>query len=194
MVAIAVAGATGYIGGRLVPMLLESGDKAAVANFEPTERQCALNLGRAAREAGVKRLIYLSGLHPQGRLSRHLASRTTVGEILLASGTPTAVLQAGLVIGSGSASFEMVRHLTDVLPLMPAPKWVLNKIQPIAIRDALHYLAGAAQLPAALNRTFDIGGPEVLSYAEMMKGYAEAAGFRPPIVLPLPTSTTPPAA
>lgn len=243
MVTIAVAGATGYIGGRLVPLLLASGadvrvlsrrrdklrdvpwrsqveilegsmedaDTAAALcrgadivyylvhsmsggtgaawDFERVERRCALNLARASRDAGTTRLIYLSGLHPQGRLSRHLASRTEVGEILLASGTPTAVLQAGLVIGSGSASFEMVRHLTDVLPVMPAPKWVMNSIQPIAIRDALHYLVGAAQLPAGLNRTFDIGGPEVLSYAEMMRSYADAAGFRRPLVIPLPVLT-----
>lgn len=243
MSVIAVAGATGYIGGRLVPLLLEanhqvrvltrnpqklrdvpwrdqveitvgsmedpqtaknlcdgvdivyylvhsmSGDKHAAANFERVERLCGRNLSKAARDAGVARLIYLSGLHPQGKLSRHLASRTEVGEILLSSGTPTAVLQAGLVIGSGSASFEMVRHLTDVLPLMPAPKWVLNKIQPIAVRDALHYLVGACQLPAGVNRAFDIGGPEVLSYAQMMRSYAAAANFRQPVVLPLPVLT-----
>ncbi|MHA7303874.1 SDR family oxidoreductase [Arthrobacter sp. TMN-49] len=243
MSVIAVAGATGYIGGRLVPLLLEanhevrvltrhaeklrdvpwreqvqiivgsmedqqtaqelcdgadivyylvhsmSGGKEAADTFERVERLCALNLNRASREAGVHRLIYLSGLHPQGKLSRHLASRTEVGEILMASGTPTAVLQAGLVIGSGSASFEMVRHLTDVLPVMPAPKWVLNKIQPIAVRDALHYLMGACQLPAEVNRTFDIGGPEVLTYAQMMRSYAAAADLRQPVVIPLPVLT-----
>ena len=243
MSVIAVAGATGYIGGRLVPLLLEAGhdvrvltrnreklrdvpwrgqveitvgsmedpqtarnlchgadivyylvhsmagDRHTAADFERVERLCARNLGQAAREAGVQRLIYLSGLHPQGQLSRHLASRTEVGEIFLSSGTPTAVLQAGLVIGSGSASFEMVRHLTDVLPVMPAPQWVLNKIQPIAVRDALHYLVGACHLPSEVNRTFDIGGPEVLTYAQMMRSYAAAAGFREPVVLPLPVLT-----
>lgn len=243
MASIAVAGATGYVGGRLIPLLLEaghdvtvlsrnvaklrdvpwrervkavegsiedpataaefcagadmvyylvhsmSGSKQAAADFERLERVCALNLGRAAREAGVQRLIYLSGLHPKGKLSRHLSSRTEVGDILMASGVPTAVLQAGLVIGSGSASFEMIRHLTDVLPVMPAPKWVLNKIQPIAVRDALHYLLGAVELPAELNRTFDIGGPDVLTYADMMRGYAEMAGFRSPTVIPLPVLT-----
>ncbi len=243
MARIAVAGATGYVGGRLVPLLLDaghevtvltrnstklrdvpwhdqvkvhegsmedeqtadelcsnaeivyylvhsmSGAKDAVADFERIERLCAMNLGKAAREAGVKRLVYLSGLHPKGKLSRHLASRTEVGDILMASGTPTAVLQAGLVIGSGSASFEMVRHLTDVLPVMPAPKWVMNKIQPIAIRDALHYLVGATTLPPEINRTFDIGGPEVLRYADMMRRYAQASGFRPPVVIPLPVLT-----
>ncbi|MFQ4147395.1 SDR family oxidoreductase [Arthrobacter sp. LAPM80] len=240
---IAVAGATGYIGGRLIPLLLEAGhdvtvlsrnsdklrdvpwrkqvrvlegdlaDEAAAAelcngadtvyylvhsmssntsgseDFGRMERLCARNLSQAAREGGVKRLVYLSGLHPQGELSRHLSSRKEVGEILMASGTPTVVLQAGLVIGSGSASFEMVRHLTDVLPVMPAPKWVLNKIQPIAVTDALHYLVGAADLPPEINRTFDIGGPEVLTYAEMMKVYADAGGFRRPVVLPLPVLT-----
>lgn len=243
MSSIAVAGATGYIGGRLIPLLLEAGhevtvlsrnseklrdvpwrnevqvlegdltdpdaakalcenseiiyylvhsmssDGKASEDFGQLERQCARNLSQASREAGVKRLIYLSGLHPQGELSRHLASRKEVGEILLASGTPTVVLQAGLVIGSGSASFEMVRHLTDVLPMMPAPKWVLNKIQPIAVRDALHYLVQATHLPPEINRTFDIGGPEVLTYAQMMKVYASAAGFRPPLVLALPVLT-----
>lgn len=243
MSVIAVAGATGYIGGRLVPILLAaghhvrvltrsqeklrdvpwreqvdivegsmedpqtaamlcagvdivyylvhsmSGGKNATATFERVERLCALNLNKASRDAHVRRLIYLSGLHPEGKLSRHLASRTEVGEILMASGTPTAVLQAGLVIGSGSASFEMVRHLTDVLPVMPAPKWVMNKIQPIAVRDALHYLVGACQLPEEVNRTFDIGGPEVLTYAQMMRTYAEAAGFRKPVVIPLPVLT-----
>ena len=241
MARIAVAGATGYIGGRLIPLLLEAGHEVRVlsrsltklrdvpwrdqvtavegsiqdfetarelchgtelvyylvhsmsggaeADFERVERLCAMNLGQAAREAGVQRLVYLSGLHPHGKLSRHLASRTEVGSILMASGTPTVVLQAGLVIGSGSASFEMVRHLTDVLPVMPAPKWVMNKIQPIAIRDALHYLVGATSLPSGLNRTFDIGGPEVLRYADMMRSYAQAAGFRPPTIIPLPVLT-----
>ena len=243
MKSIAVAGGTGYIGGRLIPLLLEAGHKVTVLSRSPdklrdipwrqevevlegdltdpeaanalcngadvlyylvhsmssnshgtedfgqTERTCARNLSQASREAGVKRLIYLSGLHPQGELSRHLASRKEVGEILMTSGTPTAVLQAGLVIGSGSASFEMVRHLTDVLPMMPAPKWVLNKIQPIAVRDALHYLVGAIELPAEINRTFDIGGPEVLTYAQMMKVYAVASGLRQPIILPLPVLT-----
>ena len=243
MASIAVAGATGYVGGRLIPLLLAaghevtvlsrnvqklrdvpwrervktvegsmeqahaaaqlcagadivyylvhsmSGSKGAAADFEKVERLCALNLGQAARDAGVKRLVYLSGLHPEGELSRHLSSRTEVGEILLASGVPTAVLQAGLVIGSGSASFEMIRHLTDVLPVMPAPKWVLNKIQPIAVRDALHYLMGAAELPSTLNRTFDIGGPDVLTYAQMMRGYAAMAGLRSPTIIALPVLT-----
>ena len=91
---------------------------------------------------------------------------------------PTLVLQAGVVIGSGSASFEMVRHLTDVLPYMPAPKWVRNRIQPIAVRDVLHYLLGAARVAPEVNRAVDIGGPDVLRYGQMMNAYALEAGLR----------------
>ncbi|MGJ9403757.1 SDR family oxidoreductase [Arthrobacter sp. KK5.5] len=241
MSVVAVAGATGYIGGRLVPLLLERGHTvrvltrdgsklrdvpwgsavdvvegsledagtatalvegtdvvyylvhsmggAGAADFERTERKCALNTASAARNAGVGRIVYLSGLHPDGELSRHLASRAEVGEILLGSGVPTMVLQAGLVIGSGSASFEMVRHLTDVLPVMPAPRWVENRIQPIAVRDALHYLTAAADVPAEVSGTFDVGGPDVLTYAEMMRGYARVAGLREPLVVALPVLT-----
>ena len=134
--------------------------------------------------------MYLGGLHPDdAELSPHLRSRVEVGEILLASGVPTLVLQAGVVIGSGSASFEMVRHLTDVLPYMPAPKWVRNRIQPIAVRDVLHYLLGAARVPADVNRAVDIGGPDVLRYGQMMNGYAVEAGLpqRPIAALPVLT-------
>jgi uncharacterized protein YbjT (DUF2867 family) len=238
---IAVTGATGYIGGRLVPRLLAAGNRVRVLtrdasklrdvpwggdvevvtgsledaqtaaalcreasvvyylvhsmgthagdDFPDRERICAETLSRAASRAGAERIVYLSGLNPGTALSRHLASRAAVGRILMASGVPTAVLQAGLVIGSGSASFEMVRHLTDVLPVMPAPRWVLNRVQPIAVRDALYYLEAAADLPASVNRTFDIGGPDVLTYAEMMQGYARVAGLRKPVVLPLPVLT-----
>lgn len=122
-------------------------------------------------------------------MSRHLRSRVKVGEILEASGIPTLTLLADLIIGSGSASFEMVRHLTDVLPVMPAPRWVLNMVQPIAIRDALHYLAQAADLPPESARRFDIGGPEGHSYADLMRLYADAAQIRRPRILPLPVMT-----
>lgn len=122
-------------------------------------------------------------------MSRHLRSRVKVGEILEASGIPTLTLLADLIIGSGSASFEMVRHLTDVLPVMPAPRWVLNMVQPIAIRDALHYLSKAADLPPESARRFDIGGPEGHSYADLMRLYADAAQIRRPRILPLPVMT-----
>ncbi|MGV0992376.1 MAG: DUF2867 domain-containing protein [Mycobacterium sp.] len=235
-----VTGATGYIGGRLVPRLLDSGfDVRALArtpekldgvpwrdridvikgdlgdvasleaafegvdvvyylvhsmgfekDFATEERRAALNVVTAARKAGVKRMVYLSGLHPEdAELSTHLGSRTTVGEILIDSGIETIVLQAGVVVGSGSASFEMVRHLTDRLPVMTTPRWVHNKIQPIAIRDVLHYLVAAATCPVPTSRTWDIGGPDVLEYGDMMQIYAEVAGLRPRRILVLPVLT-----
>ncbi|TXN31451.1 SDR family oxidoreductase [Lacisediminihabitans profunda] len=234
-----VTGATGYIGGRLVPRLLAAGYTVRVlvrdpgkltdvpwardvqivtgdlgdastlvpavegvsvlyylvhsmggkGDFERTERTAATNAARAAKAAGVERIVYLGGLHPDGKLSPHLRSRAEVGRILLESGVPTAALQAGVVIGSGSTSFEMIRHLTDVLPYMPAPKWVRNFIQPIAIRDVLYYLVEAAGLPADVNRTFDIGGPDVLRYGQMMNGYALEAGLKQRPIASLPVLT-----
>ncbi|MBT0567273.1 SDR family oxidoreductase [Williamsia sp. CHRR-6] len=160
-------------------------------DFMAEERASATNVALAAREAGVARIVYLSGLHPQGvELSDHLTSRVEVGEILMASGIATMVLQAGVVIGNGSASFELIRHLTDRLPVMTTPRWVHNKIQPISIRDTLHYLVEAAtcELPER-NRTWDIGGPNVFEYGEMMQIYAEAAGLRKRQMVVLPFLT-----
>ncbi len=158
-------------------------------DFVARDRELATTFATAASGAGTRRLVYLGGLHPEGELSPHLASRVEVGEILLASGVPTVVLQAGVVLGDGSASFDMLRHLTERLPAMIAPKWLRNRIQPVAISDVLHYLAGAALLPADVNRVYDIGGPEVLTYADMMKRYAEICGLgrRPIVTLPLLT-------
>ncbi|MFZ4895930.1 SDR family oxidoreductase [Plantibacter sp. Mn2098] len=237
---ILVTGATGYIGGRLVPRLLEAGhsvrvlvrspqkltdvpwrdrvqivegdlaDAHAVAvacegmdvvyylvhsmggrgDFEAIERTAAEHVAAGAAAAGVARIVYLSGLHPDGvALSKHLRSRTEVGRILLDSGVPTIVLQAGVVIGSGSTSFEMIRHLTEVLPYMPAPKWVRNRIQPIAVRDVLHYLVESASVPGDVNRAFDIGGPDVLRYGQMMNGYALEAGLKQRPIASLPVFT-----
>ncbi|MEV0945026.1 SDR family oxidoreductase [Rhodococcus sp. NPDC049939] len=158
--------------------------------FEETERISAQNVARAARDCGVSRIIYLGGLHPDSpNLSPHLRSRTRVGKILIKSGIPTMVLQAGVVIGSGSASFEMIRHLTNRLPVMTTPRWVNNKIQPIAVRDVLHYLVAAAQAPLPRSRTYDIGGPDIIRYGEMMQIYAEIAGLQRRRILVLPVLT-----
>ncbi|MDL9946217.1 NAD(P)H-binding protein [Gordonia sp. ABSL11-1] len=162
------------------------------SDFAAEERRSADNVVEAARARGVRRIVYLGGLHPEGvELSEHLASRAEVGQILIDSGIETVALQAGTLIGSGSASFELIRHLTERLPAMTTPRWVHNRIQPIAVADALHYLVDAATATVPESRTWDIGGPDVLEYGDMMQGYAEVAGLRPRqmIVLPFLTPT-----
>jgi len=161
------------------------------ARFEDTDRAAATTFGEAARAAGVGRIVYLGGLAAEGDrpLSAHLRSRAEVGDILLNSGVPTAVLRAAVIIGSGSASFEMLRYLTERLPVMICPRWVRTRIQPIAIRDVLRYLVGCATLPTDVNRAFDIGGPDVLTYQEMMQRYARVAGLRRRIILQVPMLT-----
>ena len=162
----------------------------AQAQQDAMDAAAARAVAQAAAAASVRRIVYLGGLHPRtGDLSPHLRSRVAVGEVFLDSGVPTLVLQAGVVIGSGSASFEMIRHLTEVLPYMPAPRWVRNRIQPIAIRDVLHYLLGAARVDPSVNRAVDIGGPDVLRYGQMMNGYAVEAGLRQRAIAALPVLT-----
>ena len=156
-------------------------------NFATLDRRAALITAEAARCGGVGRIIYMGGLHPDTEdLSEHLSSRAEVGDIFLRSGVPTAVLQAGVIIGSGSASFEMLRYLTERLPIMVTPKWALNHIQPIAVRDVLHYLVAAVELEPTVNRTFDVGGPQVLTYQDMMRRYARVAGLPRRRMLALP--------
>jgi uncharacterized protein YbjT (DUF2867 family) len=236
-----VTGASGYIGGRLVPELLAAGysvrcmardagkldgrpwsgdvevavadalDGAAVRralegvdvayylihslgtgeSFEQQDRDAAALFAEAARVAGVRRIVYLGGIvsGPADGLSPHLRSRREVGDILLRSGVPTAALQAAVIIGSGSASFEMLRYLTERLPVMVTPKWVGTRIQPIAVQDVLRYLAGAAALPPDVSRAFDIGGPDVLTYAEMMRRYSRVAGLRSRVLVRVPLLT-----
>jgi uncharacterized protein YbjT (DUF2867 family) len=236
-----VTGASGYIGGRLVPELLAAGysvrcmardpgklsdrswsgavdivtadalDRTGVlralegvdvayylihslgtgASFEQRDRDAAGIFADAAASARVKRIVYLGGIVPgdDGGLSPHLRSRAEVGDILLGGGVPVAALQAAVIIGSGSASFEMLRYLTERLPVMVTPKWVGTRIQPIAVHDVLRYLAGCAALPPDVSRRFDIGGPDVLTYAEMMRRYSRVAGLRPRLLVPVPLLT-----
>jgi uncharacterized protein YbjT (DUF2867 family) len=156
-------------------------------DFERLDRAAARNFATAAKAAGVQRIVYLGGPEPPAaeRPSAHLRSRAEVAKILLDSEVPTTVLRAPVIIGSGSASFEMLRYLTERLPVMVTPRWVRNRIQPIAVRDVLRYLIAAATMPPEVNRGFDIGGADVLTYAEMMQRYARVAGLPRRIVVPL---------
>jgi uncharacterized protein YbjT (DUF2867 family) len=160
-------------------------------SFEHRDRAVACTFAEAAAIDGLRRIVYLGGIAAgdPARLSPHLRSRGEVGDILLGSGVPTVALQAAVIIGSGSASFEMLRYLTERLPVMVTPKWVNTRIQPIAVRDVLHYLVGSATLPSGVSRKFDIGGPDVLTYAEMMSRYADAAGLHRRVLLPVPMLT-----
>lgn len=233
-----VTGATGYVGGRLIPRLLEAGYRVRVmvrhperlrdlpwfdevevavadagdteavesamqdvdvayyllhslqlgAALETEERRLARNFANAARINKVGRIVYLGGLAPNiplAKMSPHMRSRVEVGDTLRASGVPVAELRAAVIIGSGSASFEMLRYLTERLPAMITPRWVRTKTQPIAVRDVLRYLVGAAELPPEVNRPFDIGGPDVISYERMMHRYAAVAGLPKRIILPI---------
>lgn len=158
--------------------------------FEATERRTAEVVAGAVRDAGVGRLVFLGGLEPDDEeLSPHLRSRGEVARVLLDSGVPTVVLRAAVILGSGSVSFEMLRYLTERLPVMVTPRWVHSRIQPIAIRDVLRYLVGCATLPPDVHRCFDIGGPDVMDYATMMQRYAEVTGLPRRRILPVPIFT-----
>ena len=235
-----VTGASGYIGGRLIPDLLAKGYRVRVLarnarrlqehswvkqveviegdafetkvvekalngvdvayylmhslmeknDFESQEMKMADIFGKAASRQKVGRIVYLGGIVPaEAELSPHMSARANTGKILRESGVPTLELRAGIVIGSGSASFEMLRHLTERLPFMITPKWLNIRIQPIAVRDVLHYLVGAASVDKKVSGSFDIGGPDVFSYKTMMQKYAETAGLRKRIIVPVPVMT-----
>jgi uncharacterized protein YbjT (DUF2867 family) len=234
-----VLGATGYVGGRLVPELLAAGHRVRVLTRSPeklrdhpwagrvevlrgdaadpgavtaactgadvvyhlvhspgtgrgseqTDRRTAEVVAAAVGPAGVGRLVHLGTLAPGDELSPHLRSRAAVAAVLLRSGVPTVVLRAAMVLGSGSASFEMLRYLTERLPVMVTPRWVHSRIQPIAVRDVLRYLVACAGLPPEVHRCFDVGGPDVMDYGEMMARYATVARLPRRRVLPVPFST-----
>lgn len=237
---VLVTGASGYIGGRLVPALLDAGhtvrclartpskldglawrdrvtvaqgdiaDPRAVAgalrgidaayylvhsmggaaDFAARDRQAAETFRDAAGVAGVRQIVYLGGLGDDGPgLSSHLDSRHEVGAVLASGTVPVTELRAAVIIGSGSASFEMLRNLVEVLPAMVTPRWVTTRCQPVAIRDMLHYLVAAIDEPAAVGRVLEVGGPDVLTYLEMMRVYAEIAGLRKRLVVQVPVLT-----
>jgi uncharacterized protein YbjT (DUF2867 family) len=146
--------------------------------FEAEERSAAHNFAVAARKAGVRRIVYLGGLAHGAGLSAHMRSRVETGNILRASGVPVIELQASIVIGSGSASFEMIRALVERLPVMITPRWVNTAAQPIAIEDVIDYLAASARLPAAGNFIFEIGGADITSYMGIMREYARQRKLR----------------
>ncbi len=235
---VLVTGATGYIGGRIVPYLLDAGhnvrcmtrDPARLAlhpwreevevvaadamdpdsldraltdcdaayylihgmagqekGFAERDRQAAENFTQAAGRSGLGRIVYLGGLGSNGDgLSEHLASRQEVGRVLADGPTPVTELRAAVIIGSGSMSFEMIRHLTEVLPIMMRPKWVRSLCQPIAIRNVLEILLAVVDDPDPVDRMYDIGGPDILSYEDLMQGYAGVAGLRKRFVIPAP--------
>ncbi len=231
---ILVTGATGYIGGRLVPALLAAGHtvrcfvrdperiadrfagaevaqgdvfdgaslRAALAgcdvayylihsmsddrrDFTRRDREGARLFGTVAAQAGVRRIVYLGGLGDDGRrtLSPHLRSRHEVGRELRAGGVPVTEFRAAIIVGSGSVSFEMMRYLTERLPLMIAPKWVRTRCQPIGVRDVVAYLVAALDQPASAGRIVEIGGADVMQYQEMMLRYAAVRGLKRRIVI-----------
>ena len=236
---ILVTGATGYIGGRLVPRLLELGysvrclvrDPAPLqgyfwrsaveivvgnvlqpdtlvpamhgvsvayylvhsmssgSDFHQRDLTAAHNFGTAARAAGVERIIFLGGLaEPTSKLSEHLRSRLQTGDNLRTAGIPVTEFRAGVIVGSGSISFEMIRYLTERVPAMICPRWVYTPCQPIGIREVLEYLATALAVPESSGRIIEIGGSEIISYGEMMMIYARVRGLKRWMV-PVPVLT-----
>jgi uncharacterized protein YbjT (DUF2867 family) len=160
------------------------------SDFVDLDARAASIVADAAASGGLTRIVYVGGIIPdQQRLSDHLASRAEVGRLLQESGVPTVELRAAAIIGAGSASFEMMRYLTERLPLMITPRWLRTQVQPIAVRDVLYYLTNAAELPAEVNRAFDIGGPDTFTYTEMIRKYAAIAGLQRRIAVPVPVLT-----
>lgn len=149
-------------------------------DFEQQDRQAAENFGQAAKQAGVQRIIYLGGLGDDAdpKLSPHLRSRHEVGQILRDSGVETIELRAGMVVGAGSLSFQLMKSLTDRLPVMICPKWLTTPTQPIAVDDVLDYLVAAKDLPKGKSCIYEIGSPDVLTYGDLIREYARQRGLR----------------
>ncbi|MDR5672497.1 YbjT [Halalkaliarchaeum sp. AArc-CO] len=234
---VLVTGATGFVGGRLVPALLAAdhdvsvlvrdrdsydapdgvtvfqGDVLQQGSFEPAladvdaayylihgmgagggfeerDRQAAENFARGASAAGIARVVYLSGLGVDADdLSAHLRSRREVERVLAEGEYELTVLRAAIIVGDGSASFRMVRQLASRLPVMITPRWVSTRVQPIAISDVIEYLVGILDVPETAGDTFEIGGPEVLTYREMLIETGKLLSGREPFVLPVPFLT-----
>jgi len=159
------------------------------ANFNQIEADMARNFAKAAAVAGVQQIVYLGGIANAKKISKHLASRVETGVQLASTSVAVMELRAGIIIGSGSASFEMLRHLTHRLPIMTTPKWVRNKTHPIAIRDVLYYLKAAGMLEKPVAKVFDIGGPEVLTYEDMMQKFAKLSGLKKRLIIKIPVLT-----
>jgi uncharacterized protein YbjT (DUF2867 family) len=163
---------------------------AAGAAYAEEDRRLARNVAEAARQAGVRRIIYLGGLGETGPdLSTHLASRREVEHELASTGVPVNVFRAAMIIGSGSASFEILRYLVERLPVMVTPKWVSTPCQPIAVRNVVAYLVGALAVPETAGETFDIGGPDVMRYRDIMRVMAEELGLPRRWIIPVPVLT-----
>ena len=148
------------------------------ADFEAQDRAAARNFGAAARAAGVRRIVYVGGLGAQAGLSRHLRSRHETGEVLREAGVPVVELRSGIVLGPGSLSFELIRALVERLPVMVCPSWVRTPTQPIALADLVAYLVAVLDLPPGESRVYEVGGADVVSYADIMREYARQRGLR----------------
>jgi uncharacterized protein YbjT (DUF2867 family) len=159
-------------------------------DFAAADRKAAVNMAKTASEEGVERNIYLGGLGEESAsLSKHLKSRIEVARILQSGRVPTTFLRAAMILGSGSASFEILRYLAERLPVMITPRWVKNPVQPIAIRNVLNYLQGCLENAETTGGTFDIGGPDVLTYQRLLEIYAEEAGLAKRWIIPVPVLT-----
>ena len=161
---------------------------AAGSDFPRLDRTAAENFRDAAARAGVKRIVYLGGLQPPGGTSAHLASRSETGAILREGSVPVTEVRAGVIIGPGSAAFEVIRDLVFHLPAMVTPRWVRSRSQPIALDDVLEYLVRLPEIPEAAGAIYDVGGPEVLTYEALMRQFGELVG-RQPLIVPVPVLT-----